>query len=614
MASSSGGVGGGDMPFKPVAEAFASMERITSRTQLTLLLTRLFKSTPPGAIGIVVYLIQGKLGPDWKGLPELGVGEKLLVKAIALAYKATEERVERLYKSVGDLGSVAERLSREYRSRAARAVTLEAFMAGGGEALTVRRVYNTLYRIAMAQGEGSRDIKLRLLAGLLADAEPVEAKYIVRFVEGRLRVGVGDATVLDALAMAFGGGAHARPVIERAYNLRADLGYIAEVVAREGVDALRGVKPQVGVPIRPMLAERGRDPAEILRKVGGRAVVEYKYDGERAQIHKKDGEVYIYSRRLENITRMFPDVVEMARKGLKAGEAIVEGEIVAVDPDNYEIQPFQVLMQRKRKHDIHRVMREVPVAVFLFDALYVDGEDLTSKPLPERRRRLKEIVVETPLWRLAESIETSDPEELWTFFLKAIEEGAEGVMVKAVHRDSVYTAGVRGWLWVKLKRDYKSEMMDTVDLVVVGAFYGRGKRGGKLSSLLMAAYDPDRDVFPTVCKVATGFTDEELDRMNEMLKKHIIPRKHPRVESRIEPDVWVEPALVAEILGAELTLSPMHTCCLNTVRPGVGISIRFPRFIRWRDDKSPEDATTTHELLEMYKRQLRRVEEPAEQV
>ncbi len=308
---------------------------------------------------------------------------------------------------------------------------------------------------------------------------------------------------------------------------------------------------------------------------------------------------------------MFPDVVEMARKGLKAREAIVEGEIVAVDPDNYELQPFQVLMQRKRKHDIHRVMREVPVAVFLFDALYVDGEDLTSKPLPERRSRLREIVVETPLWRLAESIETSDPEELWTFFLKAIEEGAEGVMVKAVHRDSVYTAGVRGWLWVKLKRDYKSEMMDTVDLVVVGAFYGRGKRGGKLSSLLMAAYDPERDVFPTVCKVATGFTDEELDRMNEMLKKHIIPRKHPRVESRIEPDVWVEPALVAEILGAELTLSPMHTCCLNAVRPGVGISIRFPRFIRWRDDKRPEDATTTQELLEMYKRQLRRVEEEA---
>ena len=383
-------------------------------------------------------------------------------------------------------------------------------------------------------------------------------------------------------------------------------------MASRGVDALRGVKPEVGVPIRPMLAERGRDPGEILKKVGGRAIVEYKYDGERAQIHKKGGEITIFSRRLENITRMYPDVVEMAREGLRAENAIVEGEIVAIDPNTLELQPFQVLMHRKRKHDIHRVMREVPVAVFLFDALYVDGEDLTQAPLPVRKDRLASIVQESDSWRMAEYVETDSAEEVWNFFLKAVEDGAEGVMIKAIHRESVYTAGVRGWLWVKLKRDYKSEMIDTVDLVVVGAFYGRGKRGGKLSSLLMAAYDPERDVFPTVCKVATGFTDEELDRMNEMLKPLIIPRKHPRVSSKLEPDVWVEPRIVAEILGAELTLSPLHTCCLDSVRPGVGISIRFPRFIRWRDDKRPEDATTPQELLEMYRRQLRRLEEEAE--
>ncbi|MCE4604648.1 MAG: ATP-dependent DNA ligase [Aeropyrum sp.] len=600
------------MPFRVVAEAFSSMERITSRTQLTLLLSRLLKDAPPGVIGKVVYIIQGKLGPDWKGLPELGVGEKLLAKAIALAYKSTESSVDKLYKNIGDLGSVAERLAREYRARGSKGVTLEAFMDRGREELTVTRVYTTLYRIALAQGEGSRDLKLRLLAGLLADAEPIEAKYIVRFVEGRLRVGIGDATILDALAVAYGGGVHARPVIERAYNLRADLGFIAEIVASRGVDALRGVKPEVGVPIRPMLAERGRDPGEILKKVGGRAIVEYKYDGERAQIHKKGGEITIFSRRLENITRMYPDVVEMAREGLRAENAIVEGEIVAIDPNTLELQPFQVLMHRKRKHDIHRVMREVPVAVFLFDALYVDGEDLTQAPLPVRKDRLASIVQESDSWRMAEYVETDSAEEVWNFFLKAVEDGAEGVMIKAIHRESVYTAGVRGWLWVKLKRDYKSEMIDTVDLVVVGAFYGRGKRGGKLSSLLMAAYDPERDVFPTVCKVATGFTDEELDRMNEMLKPLIIPRKHPRVSSKLEPDVWVEPRIVAEILGAELTLSPLHTCCLDSVRPGVGISIRFPRFIRWRDDKRPEDATTPQELLEMYRRQLRRLEEEAE--
>ncbi len=600
-----------DLEFSVVAETFEAMERITSRTQLTLLLARLFKKTPVDVIDKVVYMIQGRLAPDWKGLPELGVGEKLLMKAISLAYKVSESRVESLYKSLGDLGLVAERLAREYRSKARRSVGLMAFMEGGEVKLTVSRVYDTLLRVAFAQGEGSRDIKLKLIAGLLADADPREAKYIVRFIEGRLRLGVGDATVLDALALAFGGGAHARPIIERAYNLRADLGHIAKIVASQGVDALRDVKPQVGIPIRPMLAERGKDPEEILRKVGGRALVEYKYDGERAQIHKDGDNIMIFSRRLENITRMYPDVVEMARRGIKAEKAIVEGEIVAVDPETGELRPFQELMRRKRKHDIHKAMREVPVHVYLFDALLRDGGDLTGKILPERRKALEEMIVESDEWRIAESIVTSDPDELWRFFLKAIEDGAEGVMVKALHRESVYTAGVRGWLWVKLKRDYKSEMIDTVDLVVVGAFYGRGKRGGKLSSLLMAAYDPDRDMFPTVCKVATGFTDEELDRMNEMLKKYIIPRKHPRVDSKLEPDVWVEPALVAEILGAELTLSPMHTCCLGAVRPGVGISIRFPRFIRWREDKRPEDATTTHELLEMYRRQLRRIEEAA---
>ena len=598
-----------DMPFRVLAEALDSMEKITSRTQLTLIMVRLLKSTPADVIDKVVYMIQGKLGPDWKDIPELGVGEKLLAKAIAIAYKRPENEVDRLYKKIGDLGRVAELLASQYQSKRRKSAGLAAFMDMEEKELTVGYVYESLLRVAYAQGEGSRDLKLRILAGLLADAKPVEAKYIVRFVEGRIRVGVGDATVLDALAVAYGGGAHARQIIERAYNLRADLGYIARLVASGGIDALSDIHPEVGVPIRPMLAERGRDPAEILRKVGGRALVEYKYDGERAQIHKKGDEVTIFSRRLENITRMYPDVVDMVRRHVKAEKAILEGEIVAIDPDTMELRPFQDLMHRKRKHDIHKVMKEVPVAVFLFEILYHEGEDLTVKTLPERRKRLEAVIKPGETFTLAQSIVTDDPEVLWNFFLKAIEDGAEGLMIKAMHRESYYVAGVRGWLWVKLKKDYKSEMVDTVDLVVVGAFYGKGKRGGKLSSLLMAAYNPENDVFRTVCKVATGFTDEELERMQDMLKEHIIPHKHPRVESRMEPDVWLEPAIVAEILGAELTLSPLHTCCLNRVRQGVGISIRFPRFIRWRPDKSPEDATTEDELYEMYVRQLRRVEE-----
>jgi DNA ligase-1 len=598
---------GKDLPFRELADTFERIEIISSRTQMTVLLVNLFKKTPPEIIDRVIYLLQGRLWPDWKGLPELGVGEKMLIKAIALATQSTDSEVERLYKSLGDLGKAAEKLKAMYEEKLKKtSVSILAFIPAKRE-LTVNQVYDTLTRVALATGEGSRDIKLKLLAGLLSDASPKEAKYIVRFVEGRLRLGIGDATIMDALAIVYGGGAHARPIIERAYNLRADLGHVAKVLATEGLEALKKIKPQVGIPIRPMLAERLNDPREMLKKVGGEAFIEYKYDGERAQIHKAGDKIWIYSRRLENITHQYPDVVEYARKYIRAREAIVEGEIVAYDPDTGELRPFQELMRRKRKHDIHIAIKEVPVKVFLFDLLYVDGEDYTMKPLPERRAKLLEVIEQTDVFQVAEYIKTRDPDELEKFFLKAIEEGAEGVMVKALHRNAIYQAGTRGWLWIKYKRDYKSEMIDTVDLVVVGAFYGRGRRGGKFGALLMAAYNPEKDVFETVCKVGSGFKDEDIDKLPEMLKPYIIERKHPRVVAKMEPDVWVTPALVAEIIGAELTLSPLHTCCLDAIKPGVGISIRFPRFIRWRPDKGPEDATTSQELLEMYKRQLKKI-------
>ncbi len=596
-----------DMPFKVLAETFERIEIISSRTQMTVLLVNLFKKTPPEIIDKVIYLLQGRLWPEWKGLPELGVGEKTLIKAIALATQSTESEVESLYKSLGDLGKAAEKLKLKYEERMKKqSVSILSFIPVKKE-LTVNQVYDVLSRVALAQGEGSRDIKLKLLAGLLSDASPKEAKYIVRFVEGRLRLGIGDATIMDALAIVYGGGAHTRPIIERAYNLRADLGHVAKILATQGVEALKGIKPQVGIPIRPMLAERLSDPNEMLKKVGGEAFVEYKYDGERAQIHKSGDKIWIYSRRLENITYQYPDVVEYARKYIKAKETIVEGEIVAYDPDTGELRPFQELMRRKRKHDIHVAIKEIPVKVFLFDLLYADGEDYTVKPLPERRAKLEEIIEQTEVFQIAEYIKTRDPDELEKFFLKAIEDGAEGVMIKAIHRNAIYQAGTRGWLWIKYKRDYKSEMIDTVDLVVVGAFYGRGRRGGKFGALLMAAYNPEKDVFETVCKVGSGFKDEDIDKLPEMLKPYIIDRKHPRVVARMQPDVWVTPALVAEIIGAELTLSPLHTCCLDVIKPGVGISIRFPRFIRWRPDKGPEDATTSQELLEMYKRQLKKL-------
>lgn len=596
-----------DISLKEIAEIFDKLEEITSRTAITALVADLFKKTPVDVIDKTVYLLQGTLWPEWKGHPELGVGEKMLIKAIALATQARESLVENLYKSMGDLGRVVEKLRQDMESKS-RTASLLAYVSSAKE-LTVSDVYEKLTRIASAQGEGSKDIKLKILAGLLSEARPKEARFIVRFVEGQLRLGVGEATIMDALAIVYGGGISSRDVIERAYNLYPDLGSIARTLATKGIDEVRKIKIKVGVPIKPMLAERLSDPREILDKAGGEAYVEYKYDGERAQIHKSSDEVTIFSRRLEDITRQYPDVVEYVVKQVRAREAIVEGEIVAYSPETGELKPFQELMQRKRKHEIHVALKEVPVKVFLFDLLYADGEDYTLKPLPARRAKLEEIVEETDTFKIAEYISARSPDELERFFFRAIEEGAEGVMAKAIHSKSIYQAGMRGWLWIKYKRDYKSEMADTVDLVVVGAFYGRGRRGGKLGTLLMASYNPERNAFETVCKVGSGFKDEDLDKMHDLLKPYAVSEKPFNVVASIEPDLWVKPSLVAEIIGSELTLSPIHTCGYGSIRLGTGISIRFPRFIRWRPDKSPEEATTTQELVEMYKRQLRKISE-----
>jgi len=592
------------MEFKVIADYFDKLEKISSRIQLTATLADLFKNTDKSVIDKVVYLIQGKLWPDFTGQPEIGIGEKFLIKAISIATGAKEEEIEKEFKNLGDLGQVAFNLKQNTQGSS----ILSYFGSQISKGLTVEEAYDDLVKIATSQGEGSRDIKIRILAGLLKKATSLEAKYLVRFVDGRLRVGIGDATVLDALAITFGGGQNFRPLIERAYNLRADLGNIAKVLVENGIEAIKTIKPQPGIPIRPMLAERLSDPQEMMEKMNNIALVDYKYDGERAQIHKSKDNIFIFSRRLENITSQYPDVVEYVTNFIRGEEFIVEGEVIPVDPESGEMRPFQELMHRKRKSDIHEAIKEYPVNVFLFDLMYYEGEDYTVKPLPERRKKLESILSENDKIHLATHIIVDNTDKLKEFFYQAISEGAEGVMLKSISNDSIYQAGSRGWLWIKFKRDYQSEMADTVDLVLVGAFYGKGKKGGKYSSFLMAAYNPDKDVFETVCKVASGFTDEELDNLQKKIEELKRADKHPRVDSEMVPDVWVTPSLVAEIIGAEITISPLHTCCKDNYEKG-GLSVRFPRFIRWRPDKSPEDATTSKEIYEMYNSQLKKIDE-----
>jgi DNA ligase-1 len=417
-------------------------------------------------------------------------------------------------------------------------------------------------------------------------------------------------TVLDALAIAYGGGKEARTDIERAYNISSDLGRVAKTVAEKGIEGIKEFGVSVGEPIRPMLAERLGSPLEILEKLGGKCIAEFKYDGERVQAHKKSDDVTLFSRRLENITEQYPDAVELVRKFVKPKEAIIEAEIVAIDPDTGEMRPFQELMHRRRKYGVKQAMEEYPVSLFVFDVLLADGKDLTQKTYPVRHRMLERIIDKSEHVKPAEYLQTDNPDELERFFEKAVENGCEGVLCKSINDDSVYQAGARGWLWIKYKRDYKSEMTDTVDLAVVGAFYGRGKRGGAYGALLLAAYDPDEDEFETVTKCGTGFTDEDLAKIPKMLEKHKLQHKSPRVNSTLEADVWFEPEIVIEVIGAEITLSPIHTAAMNKIRKESGLAIRFPRFTgNYRLDKAAEDATTIEEIVEMYQSQLKKVAE-----
>ncbi len=582
------------MRYSLIADAYEKIEATTKRLEMTDYLVDLLKKTPKELIDKVVYLTQGKLYPDFMGI-EIGVAEKLAIRAIARASGHSETEIEEDLKRTGDIGETTQNFVAKKKQ-----VTLFQ------QPLTVQKVYETFEKMAKASGEGAMDLKTSLLAGLLANATPKEAKYITRTVTGKLRLGIADMTVLDALAIAYGGGKEAREFLERAYNISSDLGRVAKVLVEEGLEGIKKFKVMIGEPIRPMLAERLSSPQEILEKLGGKCVAEFKYDGERIQAHIDNEKITLFSRRLENITSQYPDAAELLKKHVKAKQAILEAECVAIDPETGEMRPFQELMHRRRKYGIQKAIEEYPVSLFMFDALYIDGKDLTVEPYPIRREFLEKTIIEGERVRIAEYIITDNPEELERFFLLAIENGCEGLICKSIGKDSIYRAGARGWLWIKYKRDYKGEMTDTVDLVIVGAFHGKGRRAGTYGALLLAAYDPETDTFKTVCKCGSGFTDEDLANLPKMLEPHRIPHKHPRVISNLEADVWFEPKKVIEVIGAEITISPIHTCAKDKIRKGAGLAIRFPRFTgNYRPDKAAEDATTEKEIIEMYRSQLK---------
>jgi DNA ligase 1 len=582
--------------FSLISDVFEKMESTTKRLELTQYLVELFKSTPVELISKVVYLIQGKLRPDYEGV-ELGVAEKLVIRAISKSAGIPVKKINDVFVEDGDLGHVASKILEQKMQT--------TFLM---QQITVERVYDTLVKIANLEGSRSQDMKMKYISSLLNDATPQEAKFILKIVMGTLRLGIADNTVMDALAIAYTGTRDNRERLESAYNVSSDLGRVAENVALHGLKGLDNFQVTLFSPIRPMLAERVKSESEALEKIGHEFAAEYKLDGERVQIHIQDKKIVLFSRRLENITSYYPDIVENVSKALKTTESILEAEAVAINENTGEFLPFQELMHRRRKYDIAKIVGQYPITVNLFDIMYLNGRDLLNSTYEERRHKLEEVTMENDFVKIVTKTIVRNENEIEDFLENAINAGCEGLMLKVL--DAPYRAGARGSNWLKLKREYRNELGDSLDLVVIGAFFGKGRRTGRYGTLLLATYNQEKDTFESICKVGTGFTDENLDQFYQILQDKVTLKKNPRIESGMEPDVWFEPELVIEIVASEITLSPVHTTAKDLIRKGSGLALRFPKFTgKIRVEKSPEDASTDQEVLTLYKNQKKVTQE-----
>ena len=496
--------------------------------------------------------------------------------------------MKKRYSTTGDLGDVAFELSR-----------------GEGKSLTIDEVFGKLREIKETSGKGSQEEKVRLLSSILQRASPEEGKYIVRIVLGKLRLGFGDQFLLEALSLAFTGDKKYTAKIKESYNVCTDIGELAESLSEHGTRALGRFSIKLGRPVRSMLAQRVESFEEIEKRIPGEKAVEEKYDGERVQIHKNGNEIKAFSRRLEDITAQYPDLVEAVRRDINAEKIVLDGEIIAyvegskADDSTQEFYSFQRLMQRRRKYEVQKYAEIFPVAVFFFDILYLEGKSLLKEPYPRRRALLEENVKQSEALRMAGRIVTDNLEEIEDFFNKTLEKKLEGIIIKSMSSNAVYEAGKRSWFWLKWKEEYAEGMRETFDLVIVGKYYGRGKRKGSFGALLCAILNEEEQRFETFTKVGTGFTERDAKEIDSLLSEHIVNEipKNVLIKSRMMPDILVEPTVVIEVLGAEITKSPGHTA--GQGEGDTGLALRFPRFLRIRYDKGPADVNTVKEIMNL---------------
>ena len=573
------------MTFAELSGYLDRLESTSSRNELVKTLAELYARSSADEIQPLTYLIQGRLVPFFEPI-EIGLGEKLVIAAIAQAFATPPDEVATLFGRLGDLGQVAATLSAH----------------GSNSRLPVAEVHARLMEIAVASGAGSVEKKRSLFAALLKQVDPVSAKHLVRIALGRLRLGIGDPTVLDALSFAKKGDKSLRPVLEGAYNRVSDLGLIAKTFWSGGESAVNALKVTVGRPIRSQLAERLPNPEAVIKRLG-LVAVQPKYDGIRVQIHKNGSEVRVFSRNLEDYTLMFSELTAAAQ-ALKDETLILDGEAIAYSKELEEYLPFQLTASRRRQHGIEQAALELPLVAFIFDILYRNGRDLTELPYDERLAMVDAVIAGSTVLLPAPIIKTDSVEVLTKTLLDNISQGLEGVVVK--RPDSKYQAGARNFNWVKLKRHTSGELNDTVDLVLLGYYFGKGKRAEfGVGALLAGVYDAEHDRFATITKLGTGLSDAEWRQIHERADKLQVDHRPARVESILTPDVWLEPEVVVEVMADEITPSPRHTAGKAGDEPG--FALRFPRVVSFRGaDKRPEDATTVKEIASLFRQQRER--------
>jgi len=573
------------LTFAELAANLDRLEATRSRNELVRILSEVYRDSAVKELGPITYLIQGRLAPFFEPV-EIGLGERLLITAMATAYDVPKEEVTTLNRQTGDLGITAQRLGKASRRKSPSVV----------------EVHERLSQIAAASGAGSQQEKLDGLTSLLADLDATSAKHLVRMTLGKMRLGIGDPTVLDALSLAKKGDRSLRPVLEGAYNRTSDLGLIARTLWESGEAGLDTLKVRAGHPLRPQLAERLPNPEAVIKKLGT-VGVQPKYDGLRVQIHKDAGHVTIFSRNLESMTEAFPELVAAA-SGLKVKSVILDGEAIAYNPESEEFVPFQETTARRRKEGIEEFAAHVPLRAFIFDVMFRDGADLTQLPYERRFEIAQELLRKSDTLVTAPLMKTDSADVLTRELLDNISRGLEGVVAKRL--DSPYQAGARNFNWVKLKRNTSGQLNDTIDVVLLGYYKGKGKRAEfGAGALLAGVYDSDADEFVTISKLGTGLSDQGWRDIHHRLSSLELAERPPRVRSNFVPDVWLTPAIVVEVLADEITPSPRHTAGMSGDAPG--FALRFPRIVSLRTaDKKPEDATSVREIREMFEQQKQR--------